>query len=133
MRYVYRWVMATLFVMSAGLLAGASVSLAGSVSICHVPPGNPSNTHMINVAPVAVKAHVKNHGDAVCAGEDRDCCLTDDGALCTNLADDLDNCGECGHSCGDGETCEDGECCGQRFGLECPPYTIPEAECVVCS
>jgi len=94
----------------AVVLASASVSLAGSVAICHVPPGNPSNTHVIHVGPAAVKAHVKNHGDAVCAAGDSDCCVTDDGALCTNLADDADNCGECGHSCGDGETCEEGEC-----------------------
>jgi hypothetical protein len=92
------------------VLAGASVSLAGKVPICHVPPGNPSNTHVIKVAPAAVKAHVKNHGDAVCAGGDRDCCLTDAGALCTNLADDEFNCGACGNSCGAAQTCDDGAC-----------------------
>jgi hypothetical protein len=92
------------------VLAGASVSLAGSVAICHVPPGNPGNTHIINVGPAAVKHHVKKHGDAVCAAGDRDCCLTDDGALCTNLADDPFNCGECGNSCAVDETCVDGAC-----------------------
>src|SRR5262245_2559634 len=95
----------------AVVLASASVSLAGSVAICHVPPGNPSNTHVIHVGPAAVKAHVKNHGDAVCAAGDSYCWLTDDGeALCTNLADDPLNCGECGKSCGRGEVCEEGEC-----------------------
>src|SRR5262245_8783664 len=116
MLYVHRWVMATLSVMSATLLAGAGVSLAAKVAICHVPPGHPSNTHVIKVGPAAVKAHVKNHGDAVCAAGESDCCLTEDGALCTNLAEDPANCGECGNSCGEDETCEDGLCAPPTCG-----------------
>jgi len=33
------------------------------VLICHVPPGNPDNTHTICISPNAVKAHLKNHND----------------------------------------------------------------------
>ena len=35
---------------------------SGKVLICHVPPGNPSNTHAIWVSPHAVNAHLA-HGD----------------------------------------------------------------------
>lgn len=34
----------------------------GKVDICHVPPGNPENTHTLNVSVNAVKAHL-SHGD----------------------------------------------------------------------
>ncbi len=35
------------------------------VSICHVPPGDPANAHVIHVGRAAVDAHVRRHGDAV--------------------------------------------------------------------
>ena len=34
-------------------------------TICHIPPGNPSNAHTICVGNAAVPAHVKNHGDPI--------------------------------------------------------------------
>lgn len=34
------------------------------VTLCHVPPGNPSNAHTISVGSPAVQAHL-GHGDAL--------------------------------------------------------------------
>jgi hypothetical protein len=42
--------------------AFAILDPSGKVSICHVPPGNPDNVHLISVAQAAVPAHVA-HGD----------------------------------------------------------------------
>jgi hypothetical protein len=44
-----------------GYAAGKS---AGKVDICHIPPGNPSNAHTINVSKNAVPAHLA-HGDSL--------------------------------------------------------------------
>jgi hypothetical protein len=33
------------------------------VTICHIPPGNPSNAHTITISERAVDAHIKHHGD----------------------------------------------------------------------
>ena len=44
---------------------GAVMSFAdsqGKVDICHIPPGNPANAHVINVSVNAVPAHLA-HGD----------------------------------------------------------------------
>jgi hypothetical protein len=40
-------------------------------TICHIPPGNPSNAHTICVGNAAVNAHVRNHNDPIgpCAVE----------------------------------------------------------------
>ena len=35
----------------------------GKVTICHFPPGNPSNRHTIQISPSALSAHCMNHGD----------------------------------------------------------------------
>lgn len=37
---------------------------AGKVVICHIPPGNPGNSHAIEVSEAAVPAHL-GHGDTV--------------------------------------------------------------------
>jgi hypothetical protein len=34
----------------------------GKVDICHIPPGNPANAHVINVSVNAIPAHLA-HGD----------------------------------------------------------------------
>lgn len=50
----------------AGL--GSVVLSAGQtkVTICHVPPGNPSNAHTITIGEAAVPAHLANHdGDSL--------------------------------------------------------------------
>jgi hypothetical protein len=42
--------------------AAYTVGSNGKVDICHIPPGNPDNSHTLNVSPNAVKAHLA-HGD----------------------------------------------------------------------
>uniref|UniRef100_A0A7S3L5P5 Uncharacterized protein n=1 Tax=Amphora coffeiformis TaxID=265554 RepID=A0A7S3L5P5_9STRA len=34
-----------------------------NVNVCHIPPGNEANYHMISVSPAAAHKHVENHGD----------------------------------------------------------------------
>ena len=35
------------------------------VTICHHPPGNPTNVQIITVGESAVPSHIQNHGDTV--------------------------------------------------------------------
>jgi hypothetical protein len=42
----------------------ASAGGAGKVDVCHIPPGNPENAHIINVSWNAVPAHLA-HGDTL--------------------------------------------------------------------
>jgi hypothetical protein len=46
----------------AAVLALAAPAWAAKVTICHVPPGNPANSHTISVSENAVQAHL-SHGD----------------------------------------------------------------------
>jgi hypothetical protein len=60
-----KYVVAVLVIVLATL--GAAVSLAdsqGKVDICHIPPGNPANAHIINVSVNAIPAHLA-HGDTL--------------------------------------------------------------------
>lgn len=43
----------------------------GKTTICHYPPGNPSNAHTISVGNAAVATHVAQHGDTIgaCPGD----------------------------------------------------------------
>lgn len=52
----------------------------GKVTICHFPPGNPSNRHTLSISPSALPAHCMNHGDT--------CGPCDDGQ--TQVAEELD-------------------------------------------
>jgi len=58
----------TLVLMAVvGLLSAIPVISANEedkVTICHFPPGNPANQHMITVGESAVPAHL-SHGDFV--------------------------------------------------------------------
>ncbi len=105
-----------LFVLAAscGLAFGnvgvSAATPAPTVAICHVPPGNPGNAHLITVGAPAVPAHVRLHGDAVCAAGDSDCCADPDGEVCTNVASDVNNCGECNAVCAAGDICSSGVC-----------------------
>ena len=49
------------------LVFHAAAAQAGdaSVGICHIPPGNPDNAHIISVDMKAVPAHIRNHGDEI--------------------------------------------------------------------
>jgi len=40
----------------------AVVHMSGTTTICHVPPGNPGNAHLITIGKPAVRAH-EAHGD----------------------------------------------------------------------
>lgn len=50
-----------------GMLGMTSFTLDPKVKICHIPPGNPSNMHTIEVSQSAVAAHLA-HGDFVGGG-----------------------------------------------------------------
>lgn len=100
----------------ASLGAGKAWAAGNKVTICHVPPGNPANTHLISVAPSAIPAHLK-HGDGVCAPGNDDCCFNSgtSTAVCTNLDSDAGNCGECGHVCNKCAVCSGGSCTCDHF------------------
>ncbi len=55
---------------STGCTENYTLTPNGKVKICHLPPGNPSNSQTIKVAPSAVKAHLA-HGDWL--GKCNDC------------------------------------------------------------
>ena len=61
-------VLATLAVAIAAVSANPSTAYADTsghkVLVCHVPPGNPDNTHEIVIDEHAVPAHLA-HGDAL--------------------------------------------------------------------
>jgi hypothetical protein len=63
---------------------------AEKVTICHIPPGNPSNSHTINIGQKGIDAHLA-HGDPLesvgigCAGGCVELCF-DDNALCRDPA-----------------------------------------------
>lgn len=91
-------------VVAGGMLLLGSSALAGQpkVEVCHRPPGNPANAHVILVSPAAVRAHLA-HGDNVvdCTGK---------------------QCGGdgCGGSCG---TCAAPDICLEVFGVCAPTFT----------
>ena len=62
-------------------VGSATAAPVPKVTICHVPPGNPAAVQRITVGAPAVAAHVAQHGDAVCAAGDSDCCADADGAV----------------------------------------------------
>jgi hypothetical protein len=74
-------------VVTLSLALGAGMAVAGDKTtggdhnekyrICHIPPGNPSNAHIITVGSLsAVEHHVENHGDFLIEDrEDKKKCL----------------------------------------------------------
>ena len=48
---------------SVGTVSGKS-DKNGKITICHIPPGNPSNRHTITISVAALKAHLA-HGDLI--------------------------------------------------------------------
>lgn len=98
------------------------------VSICHRPPGNPGNAHVITVGASAVASHVANHGDNVCAPGDSNCCgggggcppgETLCGTQCVNTQTDENNCGACGNVCPSDQECVAGACVPTGTGAAC--------------
>ena len=52
----------------------------------------------------------------------KSCCVSNGGVVCVDLQTDSNNCGECGKTCGVGESCENGECFGDgccKFSSGC--------------
>lgn len=63
MKRLPRKLLIAMFLMSFCTLSGSGYAAgSGKVDICHIPPGNPSNAHTINVSKSAVPAHLA-HGD----------------------------------------------------------------------
>jgi hypothetical protein len=50
--------------LSPFIFGGASWYQSGKVTICHVPPGNPTNYHTLEVSQNALQAHL-DHGDCI--------------------------------------------------------------------
>ena len=71
------------FLVGGGLIPGMAAA-GEKVTLCHVPPGNPTNVQTLTVAPSAVQAHLKNHpGDYVgaCIPPVSGCPCADNGDL----------------------------------------------------
>jgi hypothetical protein len=106
-----RYVLVTSFALATGLRVAAAATVP--VTICHFPPDDPADVQVVTVGAPAVAAHVALHNDAVCAGENRNCCFGGSSrSVCTNFAADVDNCGGCGVVCSTGELCISGACVG---------------------
>jgi len=60
--------LAVLAILSVAVVSADS---PGKVDICHIPPGNPANAHVINVSVRAIPAHLA-HGDTLgqCGDDD---------------------------------------------------------------
>jgi len=119
--------------IGSGLLGGVLATLGArkawaandQVTICHVPPGNPSNVHAITVSSNAIPAHLR-HGDTTCTPGNEDCCFnaSTSTAVCTNLETDASNCGVCGNTCGQCTTGCIGGTCVCNHGICGQPQTI---------
>lgn len=58
--------MDTKHIISAALFTLAvspAFASTGKTTICHIPPGNPSNAHAITISNSAVQTHIDRHGD----------------------------------------------------------------------
>lgn len=71
------------FVFTSATIFAISAAWAEKQTICHFPPGNPSNFHTITISENAVATHVDKHGDLLgtCQENCEDFC--DDGDACT--------------------------------------------------
>lgn len=87
------------------LLSAQAAHAEKKVTVCHFPPGNPTQVQTISVGEAAVSAHLA-HGDqtgACSAGCPSGC---DDGNLCTS-----DSCGPAGQCAHTAVSCDDGNGC----------------------
>jgi len=69
------WSLLGILITAVGLavpLATAEAAGTNKVTICHIPPGNPANSHSITISESAWPAHRDNHGDymGVCDGDE---------------------------------------------------------------
>ncbi len=106
------------------LLSFGAPAWAAKVTICHVPPGNPSNFHTITISDNALPAHL-GHGDLVGACSANCGQLCDDGNACT-----IDACDAGGHcaathppvNCNDSNACTT-DSCNPATGCASAPKT----------
>jgi len=65
------------------LLGFGTPAWAAKVQVCHIPPGNPGNSHTITVSENAVQAHL-GHGDLLgaCFCDQNQC---QNGGVCNNI------------------------------------------------
>ncbi|MEO6193299.1 MAG: calcium-binding EGF-like domain-containing protein [Thermoanaerobaculia bacterium] len=106
------------------LLSFGAPAWAAKVTICHVPPGNPSNFHTITVDDNALPAHL-GHGDLVGACSANCSQLCNDGNACT-----IDACDAGGHcaathppvNCNDSNACTT-DSCNPATGCASAPKT----------
>ena len=111
---------ARLWLLSTALLAFSTAAQSEyEVTLCHVPPGNPGNAHVISVAEDAVSAHLA-HGDrlGICADTCPPSCYEGTEVSCVDAVDnDCDGAVDAADPdcfrCGDqvvqpGEQCDDG-------------------------
>src|SRR2546428_14050229 len=100
--FMQRWARINFILVAVFLLTLGKLPLVPSlaegapepkVTICHFPPGNPSNVHQITVGASAVPAHVTNHHDAVCAPGASDFCFGSGSSppACTRFPSDVNN------------------------------------------
>ena len=81
--------MCAAFLVFAAIALIPQVAAATSASICHVPPGNPANAHLITVGEASVPAHLA-HGDFVapscaCAATEGTSCGANQAPCCAGL------------------------------------------------
>jgi len=109
------------------------------VTICHFPPGAPTNVQRITVGASATPAHFNLHGDVTCESGNTDCCFgTNTASVCTNVMADVNNCGACNHRCAAGEACVAGHCTTQcqarslACNNECVDANTDTSNCGTC-
>ena len=117
-----------IMVMGLGMFTPSVNAASGDkVTICHFPPGNPSNPREITVAASAVPAHLE-HGDfvgsceIVCGngicdpGEDAFNCADDCGACGNGICDAGENVFNCAADC---TVCGDAICSAGEDAFNC--------------
>lgn len=130
---------AALFILTAGLVfyftGHASAKPDGNVkvTICHIPPDDPSNFHTITVNQNALSSHLMNHGDleGACGTFCEDLC-DDDDACTTDFCDESEQCAHESVDCTDGNVCTEDEMCDFEYGclnellvgLECDDSSV---------
>jgi hypothetical protein len=73
-------------VLTLAAIFSGGAAWAGKQTICHYPPGNPSNFHTITISDNAVDKHLEKHGDRLgtCQADCENYC--NDGDACTQDA-----------------------------------------------
>lgn len=61
-------VLITIFLCISLFMGQQAYAAQNKVEVCHSPPGNPTNTQIINVGPNAAATHIEQHGDFLLEG-----------------------------------------------------------------